>query len=252
MNLFLRNFCEAFNKIEIGTEAYDVDGNLILETDIDKLVVGDVYDAAGNQLTEEELTELKAKMGVDINDDRMGAFFISKDRLDLSVEHQMREKTSNATFYSAQDTSDSNKKYESYYLLTAKNVSVAKQSDKDAGIFATTVHGNYSSGVDAADLIVKLQPLQSKTQLFRGGGGNAFLQCIYSDVTVDTQECKIFTKNFENIGESITQQRMSISGVDEDEEALDLMKFQNAYNLASKCISVFSEIYDRLILNTGV
>ena len=252
MNLFLRNFCEAFNQIEIGAEAYDEDGNLILETDIDKLVVGDVYDAAGNQLTEEELDELKAKMGVDINDDRMGAFFISKDRLDLSVEHQMREKTSNATFYSAQDTSDSNKKYESYYLLTAKNVSVAKQSDKDAGIFATTVHGNYSSGVDAADLIVKLQPLQSKTKLFRGGGGNAFLQCIYSDVTVETQECKIFTKNFENIGESITQQRMSISGVDEDEEALDLMKFQNAYNLASKCISVFSEIYDRLILNTGV
>ena len=42
------------------------------------------------------------------------------------------------------------------------------------------------------------------------------------------------------------------AGVDEDEEALDLMKFQNAYNLASKCISVFSEIYDRLILNTGV
>jgi flagellar hook-associated protein 1 FlgK len=40
--------------------------------------------------------------------------------------------------------------------------------------------------------------------------------------------------------------------VDEDEEALDLIKFQNAYNLASKCISVMSEMYDRLILETGV
>ena len=94
--------------------------------------------------------------------------------------------------------------------------------------------------------------MQSKVKLFRGGGGNAFLQCIYADVTVDTQECKIFTKNFTNIQQVISQQRMSIAGVDEDEEALDLVKFQNAYNLASKCISVFSEIYDRLILQTGV
>ena len=36
------------------------------------------------------------------------------------------------------------------------------------------------------------------------------------------------------------------------EEALDLMKFQNAYNLASKCISVVADMYDQLILNTGV
>ena len=55
-----------------------------------------------------------------------------------------------------------------------------------------------------------------------------------------------------NIADTIENQRMSISGVDEDEEALDLIKFQNAYNLSSKMISVMAEIYDRLILQTGV
>ncbi len=29
---------------------------------------------------------------------------------------------------------------------------------------------------------------------------------------------------------------------------MDLIKFQNAYNLSSKMISVMAEIYDRLIL----
>ena len=101
-------------------------------------------------------------------------------------------------------------------------------------------------------MVVELQKLQKKEKLFRGGGGDAFLQCIYADVTIDAQECNIFTENFTNIQKSISEQRMSVAGVDEDEEALDLIKFQNAYNLASKCISVFSEIYDRLILNTGV
>ena len=181
--------------------------------------------------------------GVDLNGDDMGAFFIAKDKIDLSFEHTMGDDYKSATI-SSED--------ESYYLLTAGNVAIAKASDKDARIFATTTEENFSSGVDAADLVVELQKLQSKTTIFRGGGGDAFLQCIYSDVTVDAQECDIFTTNFTNIQKSISQQRMSISGVDEDEEALDLVKFQNAYNLASKCISVFSEIYDRLILNTGV
>lgn len=74
----------------------------------------------------------------------------------------------------------------------------------------------------------------------------------YADVTVDTQECKIFSDNYTNIGVTIDNQRLSVSGVDEDDEALDLIKFQNSYNLASKCISVLAEMYDQLILNTGV
>ena len=37
-----------------------------------------------------------------------------------------------------------------------------------------------------------------------------------------------------------------------DEEALNLIKFQNAYNLASKVISVMAEMYDKLINETGV
>ena len=45
---------------------------------------------------------------------------------------------------------------------------------------------------------------------------------------------------------------MSVSGVDEDEEAMNLIKFQNAYNLSSKMVSVMSEIYEKLIEETGV
>ena len=224
MNLFVRNFCEQFNLIEMGGE----DG----------------------------------LRGVDLDGNDMGAFFVAIDKMDHSLEHEMSEKTTNSyddgtgqiiSYGKTFDyTNDADAFSETYYLLTAGNLSIAKDTDKDSRKFATTIADNYTSGVDAADLVVKLQNLQSKEKLFRGGGGNAFLQCIYADITVDAQECQIFTKNFESIEKSISEQRMSVSGVDEDEEALDLVKFQNAYNLASKCISVFSEIYDRLILNTGV
>ena len=111
---------------------------------------------------------------------------------------------------------------------------------------------NHPTGVDTFDIVDQLLELKSDTIIHRGYGGDKFLQCIYSDITVDGQECSVFLENYTNIRKSIDDQRTSISGVDEDEEAINLVKFQNAYNLSSKCISVLAEMYDRLITQTGV
>ena len=94
--------------------------------------------------------------------------------------------------------------------------------------------------------------LEDKTTLYKDGTGDKFLQRIYADVTVDTQESTQFTKNYESIQKSIDNQRKSVSGVDKDEEAMNLVKYQNAYNLSAKVISTLAEMYDQLILRTGV
>ena len=108
------------------------------------------------------------------------------------------------------------------------------------------------NGVDAYELLDELSKLEKDTIVYRGGNAAGFLKCIITDISVDTQESKIFYQNYSNISETIDNQRMSVSGVDEDEEALDLIRFQNAYNLSSKMISIMTELYDRLILQTGV
>ena len=61
-----------------------------------------------------------------------------------------------------------------------------------------------------------------------------------------------FNAVYSDISKAITNQRLSVAGVDNDEEALNLVKFQEAYNLSAKMMQVFTEIYDRLILQTGV
>jgi len=71
-------------------------------------------------------------------------------------------------------------------------------------------------------------------------------------VALNASRANTFSKNYTNISGIIDNQRMSISGVDEDEEAVNLVKYQNGYNLASKMIQTLTEIYDRLILETGV
>ena len=141
----------------------------------------------------------------------------------------------------------------SYYQLTALNFTVAEASLRDSGIFATTTADQIAQGnKDAHDITDAMLKLQEDVVMFRGGSARSFLECIYSDITIDSRESDIFLENYSDISNAITNQRLSISGVDEDEEALDLVKFQNAYNLAARMIQCMSELYDKLINGTGI
>ena len=141
---------------------------------------------------------------------------------------------------------------DSYYRMTAYGVHVSDACVRDPDKLSTTVDIAGKNGVDAYELLDELSKLEKDTIVYRGGNAAGFLKCIITDISVDTQESKIFYQNYSNISETIDNQRMSVSGVDEDEEALDLIRFQNAYNLSSKMISIMTELYDRLILQTGV
>lgn len=149
---------------------------------------------------------------------------------------------------------ENGKEYQSsdntYYQLTCGNVCISDIAVRDASKIAT--NGKITDGVDAYPIVEKLLLLKSDTVLYRGGGADDFLKSMIADISVDTQESQLFQKNYSNISTTIEQQRMSISGVDNDEEALDLVRFQNAYNLSSKMVSVLTAIYDKLIEETGV
>ena len=139
-----------------------------------------------------------------------------------------------------------------YYRLTAGNISVNNEMVKDASKFGTTV--DIKKGGDAQDVIELLLTVQDdKNKVnFRGCSAKEFLQCITSDIALSANNAKTFTENYTNINKSVSQTRLSISGVDNDEEALHLVKFQEAYNLSAKVMQIMTEIYDRLILQTGV
>lgn len=154
------------------------------------------------------------------------------------------------------DDSLADNKYKSsdsdYYRLTAGNLSINNEIVKDASKFGTTV--DIKKGGDAQDvteLLLTVQDDKNKVN-FRGCSAKEFLQCITSDIALSANNAKTFTENYTNINKSVSQTRLSISGVDNDEEALHLVKFQEAYNLSAKVMQIMTEIYDRLILQTGV
>jgi flagellar hook-associated protein 1 FlgK len=123
---------------------------------------------------------------------------------------------------------------------------------QDPDLLATKT--DQTSGVDEYGNVEKLTKMvEDKTQVsFRGASCSEFLTCILSDIALNANSANSFYSNFSNVGNAIDNQRISISGVDTDEEAVNLVKYQNAYTLASKMIQTLTEVYDRLILETGV
>ena len=141
---------------------------------------------------------------------------------------------------------------DSYYRLTAKNYKVLQAMQNDSNLLANKFQ--QGDGVEQRDLLKELQSLgtdRGKME-FRGATASEFLQCVLSDVALNAAGARRFYASNAEIRDSIDTQRIAISGVDEDEEALNLVKYQNAYNLSAKMIQVFKEIYDRLIRETGV
>ncbi len=191
----------------------------------------------------EEFNNLQ-KSGVDGKGNAAGAFFVSKDLTD-GTEYDFSDYNANGSMDTTKDT---------YYSLTAATLNVAYALTKDPMLMATISKEDYENpdDVDHYSLVESMLKLKSEVTLFRGGGADDFLKCLVSDNTMETQKSKTMYETCNNITNTIDTRRMSVSGVDEDEEALNMMKFQYSYNLASRMIQTMSEMYNRLILETGV
>lgn len=189
------------------------------------------------------------KQGQTLDGEQMGSFFVAETGTGVLFEFDGWEKDSDtnpdgSNITKITSTSDG------YHQLTAFTVKVNDKSLKDPAYFSTAK--DMTNGKDAYDLLDDMMALQADTIMFRGDNAEAFLETLLSDISVDTEKTTIFYKNYSNMSTVIQNQRMSVFGVDEDEEALNLVKFQNAYNLSSKVISVMNEIYNKLINETGV
>lgn len=143
-----------------------------------------------------------------------------------------------------------------YYQLTAGNFSInsalLNEMGGDPDLLGTRT--SESVGVEECGQIKEvIELLTSKEKYsFRNSSANQMLELILSDVALNASNANTFRDTYAGLRTSIDNQRISVSGVDEDEEAVSLVKYQNSYTLASKMIQTLTEIYDQLILNTGV
>ena len=220
--------------------------------------VGNAVEYQGIPYYQEQLTEwvrvfsevfnkiLTQDGSVDGYEQPADVLFVANDATDVE-QHKFIDYRRGVTAGTVISSTD-----DSYYYLTAKNFAISMDMLDDPQKLATrTVDTDGESKYNIVDELLKLKT-DTSMMSFRGCNAGDFLQCILADVALNAQSANTLTDSYTSIAGTIDNQRLSVSGVDSDEEALSLVQFQHAYNLASQMISVLTEVYDRLILQTGV
>lgn len=233
MNEWVRTFSQKFN--DILTSGYDSDGNQGV-----KLFTGD-YATDDKQYEFEDA--YRYDLYLEKVEEAKKTYMENDPTLTEDEALELARKNTKMTVGVSDD---------SYYQLTAMNFSILSAMELDPKRLANRY--DKGDGVEQNDLLEDIKDLAINKQKmsFRGCSAAEFLQCVLSDVALNAQRANTFYQNFKDVAGTIDTQRISISGVDEDEEAVNLVKYQNGYNLASKMIQTLTEIYDRLILETGV
>ncbi len=111
-----------------------------------------------------------------------------------------------------------------------------------------------SNGAGVADNsnAVALGALQTtKTLLAAGGKPTANFQSTYSNLVSEvgnkTNEVKVSKAAQESLLEQATAAREALSGVNLDEEAANLIRFQQAYQASARVMSISSSLFDEIL-----
>lgn len=196
------------------------------------------------------------KEGVDLNGDAGLDFFNSSDPVsgeNFRFTDEWPYGDDEVLFDSKSgpyDVEDEIINYGSYYFMTASKMTITNAVLNDS--YKVVTASSIVDGVEESDIAKRLMALKDDKMMFRQGTPDSYLQSLVSEVGIDSRMSAQFRQNQEDILTSVTNQRLSVSGVDQDEEAMNLVRFQSAYNLSSKVISVMDQVYDKLINYLGV
>ncbi len=127
---------------------------------------------------------------------------------------------------------------------TAETVRVNPDLVADPGRLAA---GRYGSTGDTGNLL-QFQALQDRPSGALGGLDlTGYVGGLIADVGFEAGRASSTLETQESLGAFLEEQRLSISGVDLDEEMLDLVAWQQAFEAASRMVSVVQEMTDTLL-----
>lgn len=142
-----------------------------------------------------------------------------------------------------------NEKVFSYDDITASNFSISKEVNDNIKNIATRF--KEMTGESDNNLISDIINLRNDNGAFSQGKIDDFMGGLFTDIAVSQEEANTYEKSQKNIVLTITNQRLSVSGVSENEEMSDFVRYQQIYTACAKMISVMDEIYDVTINKLG-
>ncbi len=185
-------------------------------------------------------------------DDNTGRFFFSLydddgneitnvDSL-VTLYDENGNKTVDAVAY--KDLTDAEKE-QVYNNLDWNSFTVSTELQSDPSLIATS--SVIGAGESNNSVSLGFSSLMDDVNLFAAGKMTDFVIGITSEISVSTKQASSFETRYADLLNVSDNQRISFSGVDLNEESVNMVKYQQMYQAASKLITVIDSIYDTTI-----
>jgi flagellar hook-associated protein FlgK len=168
------------------------------------------------------------------------------DPVEIARKQNLEIQFTSATDYRITDLSTNTEiASRSYDPVTGINIGGRniKLSGAPAAGDRFTIDGN-QDGVGNNDNIIRIVDLQ-KTQVTSDGKtiGNAYNDLV-GNISNIASQAKVAQQALQAVNQQAEQSRDKVSGVNLDEEAADLVRFQQAYQAAAKTMQIASQLFD--------
>lgn len=137
----------------------------------------------------------------------------------------------------------------------SRGLSLAREIDEDRSLIAAAGgngHGYTQGEGDGSNALRMAQLKQTKVLQSRSSDFNTFYEAFIANLGSQAQRAQTMLKNQDTLVEQIDNQRQSVMGVNIDEEMMDIIKFQQAFNAISRYITTIDEMLDRVINGMGI
>ncbi len=136
-----------------------------------------------------------------------------------------------------------------YNKFNVFNFDVASELQKHPELLAAAQEK--LSGESDNRVILGFANIKTHTKLFAEGKIEDYIVGTIGELAIEANQASRFTENYTDVITLIDNQRMSVSGVDLNEEMVSMMRNMQLYQAASKLINTIDSIYDNLINRLG-
>lgn len=142
-----------------------------------------------------------------------------------------------------------------YSKITAKDFSVSETIYEGSENIRTNFEHDPTTGDNPNesnnDLLLALLKQKDNKHMFKEGDPKDFMISMFSELGISTKEAKMYQKSQTNLTKTIQNQRLSVSQVDTNEEFMNLVKYNQAYQVAAKLLTTMDGIYETTIFKLG-
>ena len=129
--------------------------------------------------------------------------------------------------------------------MNAKNITLSKEILDDIGNLFKSFDGPENN--NDTDAINSLLDFQENRKMFGTSNLEDYVSGMIANLGVDADVSEKLSESHNSIMLQMENQRESYSGVSLDEEATNLVRYQQMYKAAAKIMTTFSEIYEVLV-----